>query len=160
MVLFPELDVLIVHWADTDSGRGVSDRDGVKLLDMIVGARQGEPAPDAALQPLCAEKLSGRAPKPLRDDLSAVAEDRCDALQGRYMFSEDSGIRLYVFDGRLFAQSLGMPLGDVELFQAPDGSLGSPIAGIVLEPIHREHDRVEALRMTFRGRTQTGKRTD
>ena len=160
MVLFPELDVLIVQLADTDAGSGVSGRDGVKLLDMIIGARKGNPASDAALGRLRVKKLSGKSPEPLRNDLQAVPENRRTALEGRYAFSEKTGIRLYQFDGRLFAQPIGMRLTDIEVFQASDGTLRSPVASPVFEPIPGLDGPVTALRMTFRGRTQTGKRVE
>ena len=160
MVLFPDLDVLVVHRADTDNGRGVSGGNGLKLLDMIMGARRGEPTDDASMGPLRPEKLSGKTPTPLRTDLTAVPASRRDALEARYMFSEDEGLRLYQFDNRLFAELLGVPLPDAELFQAFDGSLRSPVAPVVIEPVRSTDGHVEAIRMTFRGRTQTGKRVD
>ena len=92
MVLFPDLDVLIVHRADTDSGRGVADRNGIKLLDMIVGARKGEPAAGAALRPLRADALSGKTPTPLRDDLTAVPAPR-RAISGALPFRQKGDAR-------------------------------------------------------------------
>ncbi len=160
MVLFPDLDLLVVHRADTDSGRGVSDEDGLKLLDMIMSARKGEPAADATVGPVRPEKLSGKPPTPLRADLTAVPASRRDALEARYMFSADKGLRLYQFDDRLFAQLLGVPLPDAELFQDSNGSLRSPMAPVVIEPVRSADGHVEAVRMTFRGRTQTGQRGD
>ncbi len=160
MVLFPGLDVLVVHRADTDSGRGVSGRDGIKLLDMIMGARKGEPASNAKLGPVRVAELSGRSPTPLRTDLSAVPEARRNALEGRYAFSEDDGIRLYQFDDRLFAQLLGVPLPAAEMFQASDGSLRSPNVSVVIESIEATDGSVEAVRMSFRGRTRKGKRVE
>ncbi len=160
MALFPYLNVLVVHLADTDNSRGVSGQVEGKLFDLIMGARKDEPTSGAPLDPARIKKLSGKHPTPLRSDLAAVPSSRRDALEARYMFSETRGLRLYQFGDRLFAQLLGVPLPDAELFQASDGSLRSPVAPVVIEPVTSANDHVEAVRMTFRGRTQTGKRAD
>ncbi|MCB1025484.1 MAG: serine hydrolase, partial [Acidobacteria bacterium] len=92
MVLFPELDLLIVHRGDTDQGNGVSGGDLFKLLNMIVKARKTAPTKDALLGPLRSEPLSDKKPLPLRDDYSAISEDEIDRLEGSFMFSDKQGI--------------------------------------------------------------------
>jgi CubicO group peptidase (beta-lactamase class C family) len=160
MLLFPEIDLLIVHYADTDAGDSVSDQDGARLMNLIVQAKSGKPSADSALGPVRTQKLGKAAPKPLRTDLTAVPKERRAALEGLYMFSEKSGVRIYQHQDRLFAQPMGMPApNDLELFSTAAGSLRTPLVDLVFEPVMGADGRVDAVRMTLRGRTQTGSRS-
>jgi len=160
MVLFPELDLMIVHRADTDTGRGVTDQDVRKLMDMILGARKGTPSRFADLGPVREEKLTDKEPKPLRNDYLAVSKKRRSKLVGRFMFSENTGMKLYEFRKRLFLQPVGMPLTDAEVFEVSDGSLRSPLVDLIIEPIESNGKKIDSIKMSFRGQTVTGKRTN
>ena len=76
------------------------------------------------------------------------------------MLLELLGILGVQFFLRKVLSLLGVPLADAELFQASDGSLRSPIAAVVIEPVPSKDGKFQALRMTFRGETKTGKRAD
>lgn len=158
MVLIPDLDVLVVHLADTDNGRGVSDRSVEKLMALIIDARTGEPSPDLKLEPVKVKKLSGKSPLPLPSLKSVSPQDRA-RLKGRYM-AGGLGLRLYQHSDRLFAQPIGQPLNDVEVFLSQDGSLQSPIASLKIEPVSNNDKSVDALRLTFRGQTVSLKRVE
>jgi CubicO group peptidase (beta-lactamase class C family) len=160
MVLVPELDVIIVHLADTDAGDGVPDNRVAELMNLILEARSEGPLGGSDLAEVTPEKLSGTAPAQIERDLSPVSGELVSEVEGTYLISEKVGIRLYEFNKRLFAQPIGMPLPDVEVFLAKDGSLHSPIANVEFEPVMANGVKATKLKMTFRGRTQTGQRVD
>ncbi|MEZ5345665.1 MAG: serine hydrolase [Pyrinomonadaceae bacterium] len=160
MVLFPEIDLLIVHRADTDLTNGVSGSAVLKLMDLIVSARKTAPRKDAELGDLRVEPLSGKKPAPLRNDFLAVPENEIEKLEGSFMFSEKQGIRLYRYESRLFAQPLGMPLPDAEMFKVADKTLRSPLVNIVIRPVFETDRNVETLEITFNGQTLSAKRRE
>ena len=160
MVLFPELDLVIVHRTDTDTGRGVSGRDGAKLMDLILKARKRQPTAFAKLGPVRKEKLSNKKPVPLRRDYKKLSKKYRDGLTGRFMFSEKMGLNIYQYKGGLFVQPLGLPLADAEAFEVSDKTLRSPLANFIIKPIKRDDGKINSIEMTFGGRTQIGKRTE
>lgn len=159
MVLFPEIDVIVVHLADTDGGRGVGDSDGIALLDRIMAAREERPAPEPSLRAVQVQSL-GHAPNPIHDSLTKIPEEKLKALVGRFEDPQGGGIRLYEYDRRLFAQPLGVSLPDVELFLATDGSLQSPLIPLTMKTAAGTGGLVAELRVTFSGRTQVSRRVE
>ncbi|MCB1023801.1 MAG: hypothetical protein KDB79_05405, partial [Acidobacteria bacterium] len=116
------------------------------------------PTKDALLGPLRSEPLSDKKPLPLRDDYSAISEDEIDRLEGSFMFSDKQGIKLYRYEKRLFAQPLGMPLPDAEIFKVSDNTLRSPLVNILIKPVFEDGKNVERMEITFNGRTMTANR--
>jgi hypothetical protein len=157
MVLFPELDLVIVHLADTDRGRGLRDSDVTKLMDRILGARKTKRG-TSKLESVSVEKLSDKNPIPIRSDYSLLTDKQRDALEGTYMFTEQEGMTLYPYEKRLFLQPIGMPLNDVEVLQVSDGSLRSPLVSLVVEPVFNDEMTVDEIQVTFRGQKMNGKR--
>ena len=160
MILFPKLDLLIVHRTDTDQGRGASGRDVYQLMNMIIASRKRKSADDANIGPVQVKPLSGKKPIPLRKDYSAVPENQISLSAGTYMFNKDLGLRLYKYDKRLFIQPLGMARPDAEVFVVSDGTLRSPLVNLIIRPIKNGDKKIDSLEMTFGGRTLTGKRVE
>ncbi|MCO6512135.1 MAG: serine hydrolase [Aridibacter famidurans] len=158
MVLFPEIDLLIVHLADTDSGNGVDDRDGFKLMEMILEARTGGAKGGERIGPVRVEPLSDKEPAPLKSGLKAVPPALQKKLEGRFTVNERIGIEFYRYEDRLFAAPVGMPLPDAEMLLDGDGTLTSPLVEVVFEPLVAADGSVNEVKMTFGGRTSVGKR--
>jgi len=158
MVLFPEIDVVVVHLADTDAGEGVSDAYVGELMDRILSARSGPRQGRQVLGAVRKEKLSDTAPLPI-ENLSPVPAGMLAKVTGIYMFDEKRGIKLYAFEGRLFGRTVGIPLPDVELFVAHDGSFRSPVASVKIEQGPVSGGRVGEVTMSFAGRSAVAKRS-
>ena len=157
--LIPDLDIVIVHLANTDTAEGVPDRSAEKLLDLILQARGKGPSGGEALKEVSAEEIG--SPPPVLDlDLRPIAKEKIDKLAGKYMVSDKIGIRLYEHDDRLFAEPVGMGLPDVEVLSGKDGALSSPLVDVVFKPQKDADGSYAGLSMTFRGRTMIGRRTD
>lgn len=154
MVLFPEIDMLIVHMADTDSSRGVDGRQLRRLLEMIVDSRESAPADDCPLKDVATKSLQS-APKKFRETgFEPIEEKKIDAWVGSYEAAPNVGVKLYKFESRLFLQPLGMPYPDVELFQMDEGTWANPVAPVSVSV--NESD--SSISITFNGRTMTAKR--
>lgn len=158
MVLFPEIDLVIVHLADTDSGNGVDDRDGFKLMEMILEARTNGAKGGEKLGPVRVEPLSRKDPAPLKSNLKPVPLPLQRKIEGRFMVNETIGIEFYRFEDRLFARPVGMPLPDAEMLLDSDGTLTSPLADVIFEPLPASDGSIGEVKMTFGGRTSVGKR--
>jgi len=159
LVLFPEQDLVIVHLADTDRGPGVDDEQSTELLRMLLAAKQTKMAKQGTpnLAPVRVQALSKQDPPGIRTDYEVPSPEQTQALVGSYRLPR-GGLRLYPHEGRLFVQAIGLPLSDVELFFVSNGSLRSPIAGLVILPTWVD-ERVTKLTVTFRGKTIVGART-
>ncbi|MEZ5426264.1 MAG: serine hydrolase [Pyrinomonadaceae bacterium] len=160
MVLIPDLDLLIVHLADTDSGPGVGDQQVYQLMNKILAAKKGRVSGKSKLGPVRVKALSEKEPEPLRRDFKTVSAGSRRALEGRYMFNEKTGIRFYQFEDRLFLQPVGMPFPDAEVFEVADGSLRSPLVDFIVRPVRNGKETVETVEMTFLGETRTGRRME
>lgn len=156
ILLIPEIDTLIVHLADTDSGRGISNRKVIMLLDKILKART-KVTGNQLVKQVKIEKLSDKKPAPLREDYSLLTKKRRSALEGVYMFTEQIGVKFYQSENRLFLQPIGMPLSDAEVFQVSDGSLRSPLVNMFVSPIENKNGgKIKEIKMSFRGRQMIG----
>ena len=154
MVLFPEIDMLIVHMADTDSSRGVDGRQLRRLLEMIVDGRESAPADDCPLKDVETKSLQS-APKKFRETgFEPIEEKKIDAWVGSYEAAPNVGVKLYKFENRLFMQPLGMPYPDVELLQMDEGTWANPVAPVSV----RVNESDGSISITFNGRTMTAKR--
>ena len=154
MVLFPEIDVIIVHLANTDASRGVGGRQLRELLTMIVDARQSAPADDCALKDVEVALLKSAPESFSNARFETVSEEEIGALTGVYEVSPQISFKLYEFDNRLFAQPIGLPYPDVELFKLENGSFGNPITPVVF----RAGKTKDSIAITFEGRTVVGKK--
>ncbi len=160
MVLIPKIDVLIVHLADTNSGRGVNDGKVITLLNKILDAKT-KPKESKSLQQIKIKKLSDKKPITLREDYSLISKKRRADLEGVFMFTDKIGVKFYQTDSRLFLQPLGMPLSDAEVFQVSDGSLRSPLVNLVVLPTeNKTGGKIKEIMMSFRGRQMKGIRKD
>ena len=149
MVLIPDLDLVVVLLADTDNGRGVSERSVESLMDLILASRTGKPSPEFGLGPVKAKNLTDVEPITM-PNLSAVSAKNRSMLEGRYM-AGDFGLRLYQHNDRLFAQPIGQPLNDVEVFSMSDGSLSTPLVKLKITPVPSQGKKFAALNLMFRG---------
>lgn len=158
MILFPAIDLLIVHLADTDSGNGVDDRNGFTLMEMILEARISGVKGGEKLGPVRVDPLSGKAPAPLKTDLKPVPSVLQEKVVGRFMVNEQIGIEFYRFEDRLFATPVGMPLPDAEMLLDDNGTFTSPLVDVIFEPSVAADGSIGEVKMTFEGRTSVGKR--
>jgi CubicO group peptidase (beta-lactamase class C family) len=159
MVLVPKLQVIVVHLADTDAGRGVDDSQVNQLLEKIFAARENGPIGQSSLKSLAAESLDVAPPAAL-SVLDPIHADARRNLQGRYMISDQQGLRFYEFKERMFVEAIGFPLPDVELFLSSDGLLRNPLVNAAFSPQGGLVNPPQAIGFDFQGRELTAQRIE
>ncbi len=158
MILFPEIDLLVVHLADTDSGNGIQDSVGAELVEKILAARNEGAGAGANTGPVRVEPLSDKKPVPLKS-LKAIPAKLLKKVVGTYMVNESIGMEFYAYENRLFARPLGIRLPDAEMLADTDGTLTSPLAEVVFKPVPDSDGAINEMKMTFAGRTSVAKRS-
>ncbi len=158
LAILPELDVVIVHRPDTDSGGGVSDARTTALYEALLQARRGAPAPAPLLAPLAPQPLGGAAPRPLRLR-SPVPAARVAAVEGRWEEEQgDGALTLFAHEARLFVRREGGRILEAELFLDGSGHLYSPEAPVEIEVLEEEGAKATAIAVTAMGRRSIGLR--
>jgi CubicO group peptidase (beta-lactamase class C family) len=114
LFLIPSAEMVVVHRADTDNGRSVQGRAIWKMVDLLVGARKGTASPNPRLRPMQIVPLASQAPARPSPALVALDAAALTPLVGDYAVPKGGAIRVFLHDGRLFANLPGH--GEAELF--------------------------------------------
>ena len=113
MLVVPDAELVIVHRGDTDHGRNVSGRDAWTIAEMIVSAREGTASATPKLVALQPVALASQAPAEPRAQYVAIDPALMAEYAGEYAIAPDVNARVFVFEGRLFANFPGQ--GEAEL---------------------------------------------
>jgi CubicO group peptidase (beta-lactamase class C family) len=112
--LIPSAEMIVVHRADTDNGRSVAGPLIWQLVERLVSAREGEPAATPALGPVVTTPFSSALPAPPTPRFVTPDAAALGRLTGDYAMPNGAVIRVFLFEGRLFANVPGQ--GEAELF--------------------------------------------
>jgi CubicO group peptidase (beta-lactamase class C family) len=113
VLVIPDADLVLVHRGDTDNGRNVSGRDVWTIAEMIASARDGLPEGLPVLVPLQPVSLASQAPAVPRPTYVAIDSTLMAEYAGEYSIAPGVDARVFVFEGRLFANFPGQ--GEAEL---------------------------------------------
>ncbi len=154
ILVVPDLEVVMVHVADFDRGRGVGWNPLQELLSMILDAKTADPKPEPELRALAPEPLGDvpaatepEPPPPPPPPLPPlpplpIPATLLAALVGDYLIEPADSLTLFAFDERLFVRDDGF---EIELLARPGGHLFSPWVSVVLEPVTNDEGTVEHL---------------
>lgn len=156
LALVPDLELTLVHFADTDATRGLSDPQVVGLLGSLLEAREAEPVAAPTLVPLAPQPL-GAPPRPRRTHADVPAAEIA-AVAGRWGDGDGGRIELFEHAGRLFARRHEKRVLEAELRLGSDGHLFAPEAPVDVEVLAREGGRATSIAVTYLGRRSLGKR--
>ena len=100
MFVLPDLQLVVVHRADTDQARLVPGRAIWAMLEAIVAAREGDGTPRPRLDALHPRPLPGAPPPapPIATSPAPITE--AQALVGRYALASDTVAEIFLHDGR------------------------------------------------------------
>ena len=135
--VIPEADLVVVHRADTDLGRHVAGPDVWRIVDGILGAREGRPAPEPRLTALQARPLpslppAAELPEPISPDALPLED-----YTGEYALGPELSIRVFLFEGRPFIAVPGE--GEGELVPIGPDRFWVPAApGVTTVEFHRD----------------------
>jgi CubicO group peptidase (beta-lactamase class C family) len=120
IVVYPDLDLVIVIRADTDHNRRLGARQVWGLIDGIIEARISDPDPSAATHPLQPVPFDSQLPddRPLLDDLTS---DEKQALRGTYETDDGMNIDFFGFDGDIYIDMPGR--GQAKLYRIRDSDV-------------------------------------
>jgi CubicO group peptidase (beta-lactamase class C family) len=114
ILVIPGADLVIVHRGDTDHGRNVAGRDVWTIAEMIVSAREGPPAASPRRVPLQPVGLTSQLRAELPPQFVAIDAALMAEYAGEYQMAPNVVARVFVFEGRLFANFPGQ--GEAQLF--------------------------------------------
>lgn len=124
--VIPGEELVVVHRADTDHGRGIDSEDHWALVESLVSARRGEPEVDPDLQALRPTTLSSQLPSAIIPEYRALPATALDDYLGDYTLAPgatelgdygltpDGTVRVFLFDGKPYIHLPGT--GDLQLF--------------------------------------------
>lgn len=151
MAIIPELDLLIVHLADTDNSRGVSAQNVENLMGKIIDTCDFEKSVDPNVELKAVRTISlQKSIRPKLKNLSPIPAAMRARLAGKYLQGR-MGVELYEDNDRLFAKPIQIPVNDIELLFDEKKKLTSPIANVTIE-VKRQKSEIVGLQLSFRGR--------
>jgi len=116
--VIPALDLVVVHRADTDHGRGIHGPDAWRIAEIVAEARTGEPAPSPDLVPMHATPFRSQLPAYRLPEPAPVDPADVDAVLGSYDVPGGGVMRVFRFRGDPYIHVPGrgdakmIPLGD------------------------------------------------
>ncbi|MEW5918601.1 MAG: serine hydrolase, partial [Gemmatimonadota bacterium] len=113
LLVIPEAELVIAHRGDTDHNRNVSGRDVWRIAELIVAAKTGNAVPSPAVAPLTPVPLESQLPPVPPLPRVTISAEVMNEYAGEYVVSPQVTARVFVFEGRLFANVSGM--GEAEL---------------------------------------------
>jgi CubicO group peptidase (beta-lactamase class C family) len=131
-IVFPRLDLVVVHRGDTDSGQGTPETNAFLLADRILAARRDGSRPTAETVVLSPVPFT-RRPSPLPHEPLVVALDDSarQRLAGSYALPRGGALEVVLFEGRLFASIPGR--NQIELLPESPSHFVSRSAPVVLD---------------------------
>lgn len=115
--VIPGLDLVIVHRADTDHGRGIRGPDAWTIAELIAEARTGEPAPRPRLVPLHARPFASQLPAYRWPEAVPMDSAALQPIMGDYELASGDTVRVFRFRGDPYihvpgrGDALLLPLG-------------------------------------------------
>ena len=114
VAVIPSDDLVIVHRGDTDHGRNISGRDAWRIVELILEARTGNAASQAASKQLSPIAFTSQLPAVVAPTYITIDAPLIAELSGRYEIAPNVMLRVFEFNGRLFGNFPGQ--GEAELF--------------------------------------------
>ena len=154
LAIFPELELVIVHLTDTDSGAAGSFEEAAGVIDAILDARpeNREVTPDIATVSLRTEPLGKISAVRPRRAAVPWTPSLIKEITGPYTLNPQISFLVHGLEGRLFALPRGLPLAEVELFVDGDGVIFSPAVDLELRVIRTDQGEITALEGEMDGR--------
>lgn len=157
LFVIPDADLVVVHRGDTDNGREVDGGDVWMLVEMLLGARTGEPAGDIATVALVSRPLPSALPAPETLVLTSPRPEAMQPYLGSYEFGPGAIGRVFLHDERAFLHVPGE--GDGELFLRPDGTFTVRVVeGVTIRFADDGAGEVRGLELTLEGQRMTASR--
>jgi CubicO group peptidase (beta-lactamase class C family) len=156
VVVIPDRDLVFVHRADTDHGRGTRGGDVWAILDGLLGAESKPLHARTDLGALRAEPFANALPPMEFPATIALDRARMDALAGEYTFAPGMTARIFVHEGRLFAFMPGK--GEAELFATSPRDFYVRVDPTSRIRFDEAEGRITAVRVTMRGKEMIGRR--
>lgn len=159
LFVIPSLDLVLVHRTNTESGRGLSDRDAIAVLEEVLAARVGVPQPTLRLGPLRPAPLSepphvdARLARPIPPAAGT-------ALVGTYRTDEGAHFVIFEHEARIFVRREASFASEAEIFADGPGHYFSPLAPLHVETLAERGGEVASIAVSLFGRTATAHRTD
>jgi CubicO group peptidase (beta-lactamase class C family) len=113
VLVVPSEELVIVHRGDTDHDRRVAGRDVWGIVELILGARTGTPAPTAPRVALTPVPFASQLPPVPAQRYIAIDSALMAELAGHYRVAPNVIVRLFSHAGGLFGNFPGM--GEAEL---------------------------------------------
>jgi CubicO group peptidase (beta-lactamase class C family) len=115
VVVIPSDDLVIVHRGDTDHGRNIAGRDAWRIVELILEAHTSRAVSLAGVKPLTPVALTSQLPPVVAPAYVTLDSKLITALSGEYDVAPGVVVRVFEFNGRLFASFPGQ--GEAELFR-------------------------------------------
>jgi CubicO group peptidase (beta-lactamase class C family) len=112
--VIPSDDLVIVHRGDTDHDRHIAGRDLWRIVELILEAHTGRTASPAGSKPMTPVSFSTQLPPVVAPTYITVDSSLVAELSGPYDVAPGVVVRVFQFNGRLFANFPGQ--GEAELF--------------------------------------------
>lgn len=154
VALVPSLDLVIVHRADTDFGRGVDGTGVWSLVQGIVDAIDGDARLSRQLEPVRPRSFSRRLPAlpdPERVELPTATLDR---YVGRYRISPEITVQVDRMDDFLIGTMTGA--GEADFFAIGERDFWAPAVGARVRFDLDEEGAVVGATLWFRGEEMRG----
>jgi len=131
-IVFPRLDLVIVHRGDTDAGQGVPETDAFRIADRILAARRDAPRPaSAATRPLDFTPFPNASPEPELPATVTLDSSALERIAGTYALPRGGALEVELYDGRLFASIPGR--NQIEIVPASPSRFVSRSAPVVFD---------------------------
>ncbi len=114
LFIIPDAELVIVHRGDTENGRNVAGPNIWRIAELILAAREGEPAARPELMVLSTTPFRSQAPPAITPRFETLSADARDRLVGSYEVAPGTVMRVFTVEGRLFMNVPGR--GEAELF--------------------------------------------
>lgn len=150
LLVVPELELVIVHRADTDHAREVEGGSIWELAEQLVAAIVCEASEDLELVPLDAQPFDDALPGPTPRRGRPIQPEALAVCCGDYELAPGHRIRIHALAARLFAHDLTRDR-ETELIQDEEGHFFSRTIALELDFLSEGGAPARALRGTLMG---------
>jgi CubicO group peptidase (beta-lactamase class C family) len=158
-IVFPRLDLVIVHRGDSDNGPGVPEEVAFLVADRILAARRDGPRPaDAAVVAVTPIPFPNALPPPVERTAIAIDATRLQRYVGEYALPRGGVLTVIAYEGRLFGSIPGR--NQVELLAESPTRFFARSVPVLLEFVGTEVGTAQEVVIDVRGQSMRAKRAD